>query len=137
MGADRRLRRPRQDDGRRRRRAADGWSDAPSDLLELTADGFTGAPVHNDRRMMSSTAAATLLDRIRARRATVGVIGLGYVGLPLAVELARSGFVAAGFDVGAPKSAEINAGRSYIPDVPTDDVATVVRDGTLKATADM
>jgi len=87
--------------------------------------------------MMSSTAAATLLDRIRARRATVGVIGLGYVGLPLAVELARAGFVVTGFDVDAPKAAEINAGRSYIPDVPTDDVATVVRDGTLKATADM
>jgi UDP-N-acetyl-D-glucosamine dehydrogenase len=86
---------------------------------------------------MSSTASATLLDRIRARRATVGVIGLGYVGLPLAVELARAGFDVTGFDVDATKAAEINAGRSYLPDVSSDDVAAVVRGGTFKATSDM
>jgi len=58
-----------------------------------------------------------LLDRIRTKRAKIGVIGLGYVGLPLAVEFARQGFDVSGFDVDEFKTGEINAGRSYIPDV--------------------
>ncbi len=66
-----------------------------------------------------------LLDRIRARQARVGVIGLGYVGLPLAVEFARAGFDVTGFDVDAAKTAQINAGTSYIPDVPEADLAAV------------
>ena len=86
---------------------------------------------------MDHALVTTLLDSIRSRRARVGVIGLGYVGLPLAVEFARSGFEVTGFDVDATKAAEINAGRSYIPDVPTADVSVVVRDGTLNATTDM
>ena len=65
----------------------------------------------------------TLVDRIRARKARVGVIGLGYVGLPLAVEFAHAGFDVTGFDVDASKVAQINAGRSYIPDVPASDVS--------------
>src|SRR4030088_521154 len=64
------------------------------------------------------TSFSTLHDRIRTRSARVGVIGLGYVGLPLAVEFARAGFTVAGFDVDASKIAQINAGKSYIPDVP-------------------
>ena len=86
---------------------------------------------------MNDTPVAALLDRIRTRRARVGVIGLGYVGLPLAVEFALAGFEVTGFDVDAAKAAEINAGRSYIPDVSTADVAAVVRDGKLNATTDM
>jgi len=80
---------------------------------------------------------ATLLDRIHSRQASVGVIGLGYVGLPLAVEFAHAGFDVTGFDVDATKAAEINAGRSYIPDVCATDVAAVVEAGRLKATTDM
>src|SRR6266513_62497 len=80
---------------------------------------------------------ATLLDRIRTRQARVGVIGLGYVGLPLAVEFARAGFDVTGFDVDASKVAEINAGRSYIPDVPAHELAEVVTAGRLRATTDM
>jgi UDP-N-acetyl-D-glucosamine dehydrogenase len=80
---------------------------------------------------------ATLLDRIHSRRASVGVIGLGYVGLPLAVEFAHAGFDVTGFDVDATKAAEINAGRSYIPDVCSTDVSAVVEAGRLKATTDM
>jgi UDP-N-acetyl-D-glucosamine dehydrogenase len=79
----------------------------------------------------------TLLDRIRARQAKVGVIGLGYVGLPLAVELAKVGFDVTGFDVDARKVGELKAGRSYIPDVPTAEVAQVVAAGRLRATTDM
>jgi UDP-N-acetyl-D-glucosamine dehydrogenase len=79
----------------------------------------------------------TLLDRIRSRDAHVGVIGLGYVGLPLAVEFARAGFTVTGFDVDSSKVAQINAGKSYIPDVPEADLAAHVRGGKLNATTDM
>src|SRR5213078_279753 len=86
---------------------------------------------------MAATTIAQLLDRIRTRQARVGVIGLGYVGLPLAVEFARAGFSVTGFDVDAQKSAQINAGTSYIPDVAEADLAAVVKAGTLRATTDM
>jgi UDP-N-acetyl-D-glucosamine dehydrogenase len=79
----------------------------------------------------------TLLDRIRAREARVGVIGLGYVGLPLAVEFARAGYSVTGFDVDAHKAAQINAGNSYIPDVPDSDLRDAVNAGKLRATTDM
>ena len=81
--------------------------------------------------------ASTLLDRIRSKQARIGVIGLGYVGLPLAVEFALAGFRVTGFDVDASKVGEINGGRSYIPDVPQEDLARVVTSGHLKATTDM
>src|SRR5438034_3110157 len=77
------------------------------------------------------------LDRIRARKARVGVIGLGYVGLPLAVEFAHAGFDVTGFDVDESKTSQINAGKSYIPDVAEADLAGCVRAGTLRATTDM
>ena len=78
-----------------------------------------------------------ILDRIRARQAKVGVIGLGYVGLPLAVEFARAGFDVTGFDIDESKVEQINAGKNYIPDVPDADLAEVVKAGRLRATADM
>jgi UDP-N-acetyl-D-glucosamine dehydrogenase len=78
-----------------------------------------------------------LKDKISARTARIGVIGLGYVGLPLAVEFAKAGFQVTGFDVDESKVTEINAGRSYILDVATDDVAACVKKGTLCATTDM
>jgi UDP-N-acetyl-D-glucosamine dehydrogenase len=79
----------------------------------------------------------TLKDRIKNRQARIGVIGLGYVGLPLAVEFAKEGFDVTGFDVDQSKVREINAGRSYIGDVTTEDVAASVGAGRLRATADM
>ena len=79
----------------------------------------------------------SLKDRIEKRTARIGVIGLGYVGLPLAVEFARAGFDVTGFDVDASKVAEVNAGRSYIGDVSTKDVAAEVTAGKLRATTDM
>jgi UDP-N-acetyl-D-glucosamine dehydrogenase len=78
-----------------------------------------------------------LLDRVRNRQARVGVIGLGYVGLPLAVEFAKAGFDVTGFDVDQKKVDEINAGRSYILDVKTEDVAANMKAGRLRATTDM
>ncbi len=87
--------------------------------------------------MTASPVITLLLERIRSKHAHVGVIGLGYVGLPLAVELAHAGFDVTGFDVDASKTSQINAGKSYIPDVPEADLAACVRAGTLKATTDM
>jgi UDP-N-acetyl-D-glucosamine dehydrogenase len=80
---------------------------------------------------------ALILDCIRSGKARVGVIGLGYVGLPLAVEFANHGFDVTGFDVDAAKIAQINAGKSYIPDVPEAELAAGVKKGTLRATSDM
>ena len=78
-----------------------------------------------------------LKDKIRDRTAKVGVIGLGYVGLPLAVEFSKKGFDVTGFDVDASKIDEINAGRSYILDVKTEEVRASVDAGRLRATTDM
>jgi len=77
------------------------------------------------------------LERIRARTARVGVIGLGYVGLPLSVEFAHAGFDVTGFDVDPSKIEQINAGRSYIPDVSEADLSACVKAGKLRATTDM
>jgi UDP-N-acetyl-D-glucosamine dehydrogenase len=82
-------------------------------------------------------ATAPLLERIVARQTRVGIIGLGYVGLPLAVEFAKAGFDVVGFDVDASKVSQINAGRSYIPDVSASELSTVVAGGKLSATTDM
>ena len=78
-----------------------------------------------------------LLEKVRNRQARVGVIGLGYVGLPLAVEFAKAGFDVTGFDVDESKVGEINAGRSYILDVKGEEVAENVKAGRLRATTDM
>jgi UDP-N-acetyl-D-glucosamine dehydrogenase len=81
---------------------------------------------------MTSTA-AQLLDRIVTRRARVGVVGLGYVGLPLALELARGGLHVTGIDHDARKVAHLQRGESYIPDVSGAEVAALTEAGRLKA----
>ena len=78
-------------------------------------------------------AAATLLDLIKSRRARTGVVGLGYVGLPLAVEFARAGFSTTGIDLDPEKVRAINAGRSYIDDVPASDVKELQAAHLLRA----
>jgi UDP-N-acetyl-D-glucosamine dehydrogenase len=83
-----------------------------------------------------SSSAKRLLDHIQTRRARVGVVGLGYVGLPLAVEFARSGFVTTGIDLDRRKIDAVRQGTSYIPDVPTAEVARLVTGGQLTATTD-
>jgi UDP-N-acetyl-D-glucosamine dehydrogenase len=77
-----------------------------------------------------------LSEKIRARTARVGVVGLGYVGLPLAVEFANAGFEVVGIDVQQSKVDDINAGKSYIQDVPTSAVSELVKAGKLRATTD-
>jgi len=87
--------------------------------------------------MSSNTYHQQLLERIHSRKASIGVIGLGYVGLPLAVEFARQGFSVTGFDVDESKTSQINAGKSYIPDVAEAELAEVVKTGHLRATTRM
>jgi UDP-N-acetyl-D-glucosamine dehydrogenase len=77
-----------------------------------------------------------LLQRLSDGSAVFGVVGLGYVGLPLVVEMARSGHHVIGIDVAADKCAEISAGRSYIPDVPSAELAPMVSAGLIEATTD-
>ncbi len=80
--------------------------------------------------------ARQLSEKIRSRSAHVGIVGLGYVGLPLAVEFARAGFQVTGIDVGADKVARVNAGESYVLDVPTAVLRPLVEQGRLRATTD-
>jgi UDP-N-acetyl-D-glucosamine dehydrogenase len=77
-----------------------------------------------------------LLNKISERRAVVGVIGLGYVGLPLTVEFAKAGHTVIGFDVDERRTDTINGGVSYIPDVPTENVHALVAEEKLSATTD-
>jgi UDP-N-acetyl-D-glucosamine dehydrogenase len=84
-----------------------------------------------------TTPISALTERIRDRHAKIGIIGLGYVGLPLAVEFARAGFDVTGFDVDETKPTKINAGTSYIPDVSSADLGAMVARGVLRATTDM
>jgi UDP-N-acetyl-D-glucosamine dehydrogenase len=83
-----------------------------------------------------SVLAAALLNKIESRGARTGVVGLGYVGLPLAVELAKAGFQATGIDLDARKIQTIQEGRSYIPDVSSADVLALTKAGKLDATTD-
>jgi UDP-N-acetyl-D-glucosamine dehydrogenase len=82
------------------------------------------------------TTVEALTEKIRNRTARVGIIGLGYVGCPLAVEFAKAGFHVTGIDLQATKVAGINAGHSYIQDVPEQDVKELVANGRLRATTD-
>jgi UDP-N-acetyl-D-glucosamine dehydrogenase len=77
-----------------------------------------------------------LLKKIEAKQAKLGVIGLGYVGLPLAVEFARAGFPVIGYDIDEKRVGQLMAGESYIPDVPSAHLAEVVKNGKFIATTD-
>jgi UDP-N-acetyl-D-glucosamine dehydrogenase len=77
-----------------------------------------------------------LTEKIANRTARVGIVGLGYVGLPLAVEFAKAGFSVTGIDALESKVARINAGDSYIQDINRDEVSSLVEAGKLRATTD-
>ncbi|MCL1855243.1 MAG: nucleotide sugar dehydrogenase [Clostridia bacterium] len=79
---------------------------------------------------------SVLIQKIKDRTVTLGVIGLGYVGLPLAVEKAKAGFYVIGFDVQLQKVDMVNRGQNYIGDVVNADLEEVVKGGHLKATSD-
>jgi UDP-N-acetyl-D-glucosamine dehydrogenase len=86
--------------------------------------------------MTTHPLADQLQRKIEASNVRVGVIGLGYVGLPLAVEFARAGYTVVGLDIDDSKVEAINAGTSYIADVPDADVASLVAFDRLRATTD-
>ena len=76
----------------------------------------------------------TLMEKIRQKKSKIGVIGLGYVGLPLAVEKAKAGFDVLGFDIQPQKVEWVNEGRNYIGDVVDEELADLVKRGKLRAT---
>ena len=86
--------------------------------------------------MTTQPLATTLKRRIESSKLHAGVIGLGYVGLPLAVEFAEAGYDVVGLDIDQRKVDALNAGTSYIQDVPSAKVARLVATGRLRATAD-
>ena len=77
-----------------------------------------------------------LLEKIDKKEIVVGVVGLGYVGLPLAVEKAKAGFKTIGFDVQEEKVKLVNEGHNYIGDVVDSDLKKLVEEGMLSATTD-
>jgi UDP-N-acetyl-D-glucosamine dehydrogenase len=79
---------------------------------------------------------SSLEAKIANRTARVGIVGLGYVGLPLAVEYAKAGFSVTGIDLSTTKTDSVNAGKSYIGDIHDDELAPLVAAGKLRATTD-
>ena len=77
-----------------------------------------------------------MISKLKSREARLGILGLGYVGLPLAVSFAKAGFHVTGFDLDENKVAAVNEGDSYIIDISSEDLAGVVQSGHLKATTD-
>ena len=78
---------------------------------------------------------SNLKQKLETKTAVLGVIGLGYVGLPLAVEKAKAGFKTIGYDVQANKVEKVNAGENYIGDVVNEDLEVIVSSGLLRATS--
>jgi len=87
-------------------------------------------------RFILYTFAVELDRKIREKTACVGVVGLGYVGLPLAVAFARRGFKVTGIEVDARRAGSLRKGRSYIEDVPSKELAALVNSGALKISDD-
>ncbi len=79
---------------------------------------------------------SNLKEKLLKKEAKLGVVGLGYVGLPLAVEKAKAGYNVIGFDVQPKKVDMVNRGENYIGDVVNEDLAEIVKNGFLKATSD-
>ena len=79
---------------------------------------------------------STIKQKLSSKTATLGVVGLGYVGLPLAVEKAKAGFRTIGFDVQETKVEMVNEGKNYIGDVINEDLEEIIKSGLLSATTD-
>jgi UDP-N-acetyl-D-glucosamine dehydrogenase len=90
----------------------------------------------NNEKTDTQSATTTLVSKIREKKATVGVVGMGYVGLPLALLFARKGYSAVGFDIDPNKVEKLQRGESYILHIPADSIAEQVKGGRLRATPD-
>ena len=90
----------------------------------------------NSLASMASESARILSEKIEGRAARVGILGLGYVGLPLAAEFARSGFEVTGIDPDPGKVEKLRAGESYIDDVSSSELAPLVKQGRLRVSSD-
>ncbi len=77
-----------------------------------------------------------LIARVAARQYTIGIIGLGYVGIPLALTACKAGFPVIGFDIDEPRVAQLNRGESFIKHIPTSAINEAVKDGRFVATTD-
>src|ERR1700687_4858451 len=86
--------------------------------------------------LKTQTTQTALEEKLRQKTAKVGIVGLGYVGLPLAVEFAKAGFHVTGIDISDAKTARVNAGDSYITDIRSADLEPLVSSGKLRATTD-
>src|SRR3989338_3947338 len=86
------------------------------------------------KRVAMSAPLSKLYKKIEKRTARIGIIGLGYVGLPLAVEFAREGFKVTGLDVDLKRVEGVRKARSYIIDISSDDLREVRRSNRLQAT---
>src|SRR5438046_6731586 len=86
--------------------------------------------------MGSESVTDGVVAKLQSREACMGVVGLGYVGLPLALEFARAGFRVVGYDVSERVVKGLMRGESHIKDVPSADVASAVSSGKFEATAD-
>ena len=78
----------------------------------------------------------TLLSAIESKKAVLGVVGLGYVGLPLAVEMVKQGFTVIGIDLDPDKIDRIYRGESYITDISSEELAACMETGRFKPTTD-
>ncbi len=87
-------------------------------------------------RALAGGRAAWLAERLKQRQCTVGVVGMGYVGLPLSVEFGRAGLHTIGFDIDPEKVGSLLSGESYISDVSDRDLSSLVEEGRLEATSD-
>ena len=89
-----------------------------------------------ESQVVAASAGKVLEQKILSRSARVGIVGLGYVGLPLAVEFARAGFHVTGIDLSESKTKRVSAGDSYIGDISSATLAPLVQSGKLDATTD-
>src|SRR5262249_34874394 len=113
-----------------RRQALHNWRSS-SPVVKMSA------PMPAPRRAPAARSASkTLEQRLENHTARLAVIGLGYVGLPLAVEMAQAGFEVVGIDIDEKRVKQLNQGQSYIQDVPTADVDELVREKRFRATTD-
>jgi UDP-N-acetyl-D-glucosamine dehydrogenase len=86
--------------------------------------------------MTAPVSVKTLIERVRDRKTIIGIIGLGYVGIPLALTACKAGFSVVGFDIDAPRVAQLNRGESIIKHIPTAAITEAVRNGRFSATTD-